>query len=215
MQISHLEAKTLIQYSSDSSLTEGEKKVLALHLTSCSTCFTFAKEIKEVEVSLQSIAKQFTNIPYTPLSANIFTRKRNLKNIWLPQLMLVSISCIFLVLGAWQFSQVDWSPISNTPLQVAPIPTPSITLTNTLVFSQDCQNINYTTQQGDTLESIAKYFNISSELIQNKNNLYSTDLKVGTKLLIPLCDVTPSLTINPPTFTTTYSPTTALTAYTP
>lgn len=217
MQISHQEARTLIQYSLERSLSKGEKGLLDVHLEYCMECNTFVNEMIKVEISLKTLANQYASIKHIPLDINAFTRKPYSKIIWFPQLVSVSIIFMIFMIGAWQFSQTDRSPVVTTPRNGAPIPTPSITLTNTNALLQNCQYVNYIIKEGDTLESIANQFNVAQELIQNENSLLSTNLKAGTELVIPFCNITPSLTINPSTFTitTAYSPTTVLTAYTP
>jgi LysM repeat protein len=217
MQISHLEARTLIQYSLDRSLNKEEKKVLEIHLETCNECITFANQVVRVEASLKSLATQYTSVQYTSLDINTFTKQKNDRMVWLPQFATVSIIFLLFLFGAWQFSRADLPPLVNLPLQGAPIPTPSVTLTNTNTFLKDCQNVNYIVKEGDTLKSIANQFNVSQEHIQIENGISSIHLKVGTELVFLVCNTTPSLTTNPPTHitTTTFSPTTSLTAYTP
>lgn len=50
----------------------------------------------------------------------------------------------------------------------------------------DSQQIEYSVQEGDTLETIASQYNISIDTIQSLNNLTSTNLSNGQKLILPI-----------------------------
>ncbi len=72
--------------------------------------------------------------------------------------------------------------LSITPAENLVAAKPQIVAT-ALKTRQDIQD--YTVQSGDTLASVAAKFNITTNSILWSNNLSSTTLKVGTKLLIP------------------------------
>lgn len=78
-------------------------------------------------------------------------------------------------------------------------------MTNTRAMVQNCDEIIYTVQNGETLESIAVLFSTVPEALMELNNLNSDMVQAGNKIKILTC-FTPSATIRPTTFTVTFSP---------
>jgi LysM repeat protein len=91
------------------------------------------------------------------------------------------------------------SPLGTVPL----IPTPLTQYPVTTTLQNDCTTVKYVVQSGDTLESIAQYFSIPMESILLANNLTSESITFSQELIIPLCELTPTSTTHPPTFTIT------------
>lgn len=217
MKISHAESRSLIQYSLDRSLNTDEQKDLFVHLQACTDCTAYAAEIKDLENNLLSTMKKHWNLAPSPLAVEVITGKRNRKSqtaIFVKLAMAGAVLILF-VYGTWQFTETNNKPGVSIPLEILPIPTPSIQMTNTDTLSLGCKEIRYIVQNGDTVESIAIQFSISLEELMKKNNLTSGLVIPGIEIVIPLCDTTPSKTIRPPTTTTTYTPTILLTAYIP
>jgi len=84
-----------------------------------------------------------------------------------------------------------------TPLPTeTPTPTPNVTPTSS---STPIPPTSYTVRYGDTLDSIARRFNTTIEVIQSFNDLEQSDvIQIGQVLLIPAADATPGPTRTPP-----------------
>src|SRR5262245_48182527 len=81
MQISHQQARLLIQFKADNTLIASEKEILNDHLMSCLECIGYANEIQETEAILRTTLRQQWNVKHIPLSiqdirANIFPKRR-------------------------------------------------------------------------------------------------------------------------------------------
>jgi LysM repeat protein len=104
---------------------------------------------------------------------------------------------------------------SNCPISVGqalkiPYPTPTIPppATNTALpvdaTKQACETVPITVQDGDTLSSIAANYGVSSDAIREFNGLTTTNVFIGSTLLVPLCKraatpgPSPTATIPPP-----------------
>jgi hypothetical protein len=64
----------------------------------------------------------------------------------------------------------------------------------------------YSVRENDTLADIAHQFSVSEEEILAVNSLEAVTLSPSMELLIPVCNWTPTGTVHPVTFTTTYTP---------
>jgi hypothetical protein len=102
----------------------------------------------------------------------------------------------------WQVTLIN-DPVQSLYSGLLPIPTPSIQYTATNSLALHCQEILYTVQENDTLQSIAEEHGTSKELIMQVNNLNTEVIQPGLELLVPVCESTPTSTIYPPTFTIT------------
>jgi hypothetical protein len=206
MQISHAETHKLIQYSMDCQLPQEDEKTLASHLQTCLECNRYNAEIKDAESTLRSTMNKHWNLTPPPLYINSI---RGEKVEFSPygrlgmQLAAISLMVMLVVFGTWRFVGGDVTP--TTTIQISPIPTPSAQMTSTHTLNQNCGEIVYTVQQGETLESIAELFSTSPESIMKLNKPASGTLQAGNKIKILTC-FTPSATIRPVTFTVTFSP---------
>jgi hypothetical protein len=212
MQISHAEAHKLIQQSMDSPLLREDEGSLSAHVQTCPECNTYRDEIRDVEDTLRTVMNKHWNSSPAPLGINAITGARlNPQGRLGVQLVMVSLMIMLAVFGAWRF--VNMNVVPTKTIQVSPIPTPSTQMTSTRILAQNCNEIIYTVQKGETLESIAGLFSISPEAIMELNNLQSDTIQAGSKIKILTC-FTPSATVRPVTFTVTFSPA-PLTASTP
>lgn len=219
MQITHEEAHKLIQFSIDQTLRPQEKDTLQTHLNECMECRTFAKEIKEVETLLLPTMLRHWNLRPIPLSIEDITSKR--KTQPQPSLILVTrtaiISIVFatFVFSAWQFTVSNGRTSTPIPVSVLPIPTPSGQSTSTKISFQNCEEVSYQVQEKDTLESIADHFSVTKDKIMAINHLSTETINTKMKLLIPICNSTPTGTVYPSTMTITFTPLTYPTTSTP
>lgn len=73
-----------------------------------------------------------------------------------------------------------------------PTPTPSPQPTNTLNPTQqaqaDCEKMEYIVKDGDTLGLIAANYNVTQASVMTYNGMNNDVVRVGMKLLIPLCE---------------------------
>ena len=207
MQITHAEAIRLIQFSADKALPFKQEKILLdEHLQECSECRAYVNQLNEMENVLQSVLRKQWNLHPAPLIINTLTGKekgkKNQGALLITRNAIISIAFLAFVLIGWQFTL---SAKSNNGVQpgLLPIPTPSALFTATSFPSQNCSNTEYQVQKNDTLDSIADHFSTSKERLMSLNHLYTETIDPATKLLIPICELTPTTTTHPPTFTIT------------
>jgi hypothetical protein len=213
MQITHEEARKLIQYNADAELNPQKKAILSLHLKDCIECQVYAKEIKEVESILLPVMKRHWNLQPIPLSAPAIASTRNSKiqaSIWLAtRTALIGFVFTAFVFTFWQFMLPSQPAFSQSPTNVLPVPTPSTQGTQSThanIQSENCEMIIYEVKANDTLESIAAQFFVSKEEIMAVNDMTKEAVEDSMELMIPICDSTPTGTVNPATLTTTYTP---------
>src|SRR5215216_2092555 len=213
MQITHEQARELIQFSLDGVLQAPEKATLRLHLQDCMDCRDYAKELREIEaIALPLMKKQWSAHP-VPLSISLFTQKKR-STIQASKLLTIRSTAIAFVFvaflfSAWQFVVSGPSSASPRALVVPLIPTPSVQTaqsTNTKITAENCEMLAYKVHENDTLASIAKRFLVPKDEILKLNQLKTEALSLSMELMIPLCNFTPTGTIHPPTFTFTYTP---------
>lgn len=219
MQITHEEAHWLIQHVTDNPLDARKREMLIKHLSVCGSCNAYASEIKEVEVTLQSVmSKQWQGNPL-PLSMELilgkYKSKSQAKILLATRFAIVSVIFVVFIFSAWQIEMTNKQTGQGQPFDILPIPTPSQQATQTEATSPACGNIIYVTQENDTLESIARQFATREDRIASENDLKTTPIRAGIELVIPTCATTATVTAHPPTFTTTLTPIFQLTTYTP
>jgi hypothetical protein len=205
MQISHAEARQLIQRSADAKLTRDDESALAAHLQSCPECGRHQTEIKDVEDALRStMIKHWSHAP-APLDMNTITGgvRFGPQGRLGTQLVAISLMVLLLVFGAWRFVNVNVTPTMT--MQISPIPTPSPQMTGTSTRAQNCNEVIHIVQQGETLEDIAISFSTSQEAILELNGLKPGTMRAGSRIRVPAC-FPPSATVDPVSFTLTYSP---------
>lgn len=217
MEITHEEARRLIQHNTDQALKQDKQIMLRAHLDGCPDCRGYAAELKETENTLRRVMHRQWNLRPTPLSMNVLTLKGNYKRrtsmILATRTALVSIAIMTFIFGVWQFRLTSESP-SQRPLSILPVPTPSTQLTSTKLVLQNCEEIKYKAQENDTLESIADQFSTLKESIMIANEMKTEVISPTMELIIPICGSTPTGTVNPATLTI-HTPSTSPTTTTP
>ena len=210
MQISHEEARTLIQFNADEALDANRKGVLRSHLDDCAECRSHADRIKETEAALRNVISKNWGMRPVPLSINA---KKELKSnqgstgmILATRTMMIGIAFTMFVIAAWQLMQVTRGTPGQSPLGILPVPTPSTQFTATTIKVQNCEEVRYRVRENDTLESIADHFSTSKEVIMSANSMETETINTTMELNIPLCDTTPTGTVHAPTLTTTHTP---------
>lgn len=219
MQITHEEARKLIQFNADNALNSQEKADLSAHIEKCIECHAYADEIKEVESILLPVMKRQWNTQPIPLSiGTIYARRNNtirMGMILTTRTLAVGAVLVAFIFSVWQFTVSGAGEASPIPMSVPPVPTPSTQSTGTKITFQNCAGIPYTIQENDTLESIAYQFATSKQELMAANNLQTESINTGMELVVPVCHFTPTGTIHPATLTTTYTPSISPTTFTP
>src|SRR6266498_4252643 len=127
MQITHEEARRLIQFSLDQMLKPQEKNRLQIHLEACMECRTFFDDIKEVEhLLLPTMLRQWNRQPI-PLSIEVITKRKSQLHssiILATRTAIISIVFAAFVFSAWQFTQSGKQTSNPLPIGVLPVPTP-------------------------------------------------------------------------------------------
>lgn len=219
MSITHKQARELLQFNLDGVLQAAEKARLSAHLQDCIDCKAYARELKEVEAILVPVLKRQWHMTPFPLSIDALLQRKSSRiktsNFLSIRTSVIGAAVMALFFGFWQIV-LSSTPVSGRPLAgVFPAPTPSLELTSTRIASEDCQLTLYVLQQEDTLASVSTRFSVSEEEVMRINNLNTRTLGTAVEIMIPICNSTPTGTVHPVTFTTTYTPALSLRTSTP
>lgn len=209
MQITHEQAQLLIQRKLDQALNAQETTVLSDHLQGCVHCQTYASEMTEVDRLLFPMLKRQWNRQPVPLSMTALTvrnQKAGLSSLLAMRKAAIGMVALALFFSVWQFVISGSSLPGQMPLLAPPVPTPSTISTNTLATREKCEMGLYIVQTDDTLSEIAAQFSVSVAEIMELNLLRTETVQPAMRLVIPLCNFTPTGTVHPATFTTTYTP---------
>jgi len=212
MEISHIEARRLIQFSLDGSLDPTDREALRRHLAQCTDCHTYEEEIGDTEKILRNVMQQAWLKHPAPLSIDTLSAFVKPKQVVL-QVVAMRLSVFTAILALIAFSIWQLSITSQPDLLghgspvIPPIPTGSMQLTSTLSTSSACGEIRYTIQANDTLAKIAMRFSVPEEAIMTANEMRSEVVTSGRVLVIPQCHSTPTGTVSPsPSLTITAQP---------
>lgn len=208
MQITHEEARRLIQFNADEVLKGHEKSLLEGHLNSCQECRNYAVEIKRLELILIPMMQRKWNqnpLPIrkqaaVPRSHPGFTEGFNAAT----RMIAMGILCIAVLFNIWQFSKSSGQDPNLSSANVPPIPTPSVFSTTTKLVGQECEQIHYTVKANERLSNIADQFSVPEQEIKRINNMDQDTLYPSMSLLIPICAPTTPGTTN--TAITTFTP---------
>lgn len=207
MSISHEEAHKLIQFKADGGLSPGPQAKLVAHLNECEDCRAYSIRLASIASILKTTLHKQWNKTSLPLPMDAIYGKTNSRwstaAILTMRKTLIGAAFMFFAFMAWH-SMVPRVTSQQYPSGTLPlIPTPSIQYSVTNTSQNECQNIIYRLQDGDTLEGIAKRFSVQAEAILLVNNMTSTTLTSIQEIVIPVCETTPTSTTYPPTFTST------------
>jgi LysM repeat protein len=208
MQITHEEAHKRIRQKADHGLKTDVEEELNAHLQACVECRSYFDAIRETESVLRQTLQKQWNVRPPPLQMDVIFEKVNSRG-WAGIFMttrtaLIGFVFILFTFAVWQSMAAGNMESQQSPLGTVPlIPTPLTQYPVTTTLQNDCTTVKYVVQSGDTLESIAQYFSIPMESILLANNLTSESITFSQELIIPLCELTPTSTTHPPTFTIT------------
>lgn len=218
MQITHQEARQLIQWRADQPLDASKREMLNLHLKGCTVCAEYANEIQETEAALRIALHKQWGVRLLPLEVMDIKVKITLNSrpvdYMATRSALLGMAVLVFFFVFWQFSSTNNGLRNSATIGVPVIPTPSLPLTSTQNNFDNCPMVQYEVQQNDTVESLAHRFLVSEQLIRDSNNLPADVDRLPSLLIIPVCELTPTGTTNPPTSTTNTPPLEFIT-YTP
>jgi hypothetical protein len=207
MQITHEEARRLIQFKADNGLNPASAEKLDMHLKTCTECRGYFNAVKDTESVLRQTLRKQWDIRPLPLSLDAIQAKANFKTGWN---FLVTTRTALLGIVFAMFAFITWQSLASgtasyqMPSGAVPlIPTPSTQYTVTNTLQNDCKEIRYIVQEGDTLDGIARQFLVSRESILLANHLTDETLIPSRELILTICGSTPTSTLHPPTLTIT------------
>ena len=214
MQITHDEARWLIEYDSDRALNSEKQRALTTHLQECEACRLRAVEMNNVENILRDVMQKRWNQPPLPLSVDsIKIHTKNVNSVFTWRVSLASVAMVTFLFLLWGFKITAFNSSESLPLGSLPVPTPSFQLTTASAISTRCDSVIYEVQEFDTLDSVADHFFVSREDIMAFNNMRSDMIYKSMQLGIPQCNITPTSVVDTPT--TTLTPNIQLTIFTP
>jgi hypothetical protein len=217
MQITHEEARRLIQFDADQALKTDKKTILRAHLKDCMECREYAADLKNVTLVLTASMHKKWDQPYSPLPRAVLLPKRNSRIsdrlILATRIAAVGAMAIAFLVGVRQVTgPAGWDP-GTVSASALPIPTPSIQSTSTKIQLQSCGLVLYVVQKDDTIERIADQFSVTPEQIIATNGVDNNTLQVGMELSIESCAAQPTGTFH--ATGTLYTPLTSPTTSTP
>lgn len=106
-------------------------------------------------------------------------------------ILVIGMALALLAFAAWAYQ--PWSllaaasPATPTPPPIGPTKTSAaVTATAVVIPTPRVLTITHTVQVGETLAGIAKRYGTTTEAIMKANNLTSSNVRVGQKLIVPL-----------------------------
>jgi len=209
-EITHQEARGLIQSGADRALDRSERARLGAHLEECRDCRAYAGEVKALEDLLRRTMQHHWVQSPAPLPiASLTAGARQVRAGLLGSAQAVRAAAIaailVLVFGTWQFSRSTGNPprIATIPL---PVPTPSTHLTSTGNPFQGCSFIRRRVGADDTLVGIARQYGVSKADLMLLNRMKTETLEPAAEIWIPRCNSTATDMTDTPAGTITITP---------
>ena len=210
MQITHEEAHRLIQLDRDEMLESHQRGILDSHLAMCLECRNYSAGIQSMESILRPLMqKQWVQQPI-PLSIDTLISRPSYRSpssaLLATRIAAIAIMFAVFMFSAWQLSSPKSDVASRMLPSNPPIPISSTStrFVSTTTQTQTCEETTYLVRGEDTLASIAYRFSTSKKEIMIANKMESETVIQGTKLIISVCNFTPTGTAR--TLTTTFTP---------
>lgn len=216
-EIPHQEVQKLLQSAAGQTLAPDDKSAIENHLSKCIECSVYAKNLTNLEVNVRRVLHTQWDSQQPDLDLRAITALASSKFSWSTifnpaHALGKAIIITSLFLGYFIISNIFGNQVStpennlpttvptpfNAALELTNSPTPSPSVTVTGRATQECEHLNYVTQAGDTLESIAAQFGVSEDVIAKRNNLKTYVVSPNMEILIPVCANIPSKTAIPP-----------------
>jgi len=212
MQITHAEARRLFHLDLDGGLSAAHRQMLASHLAVCLECQGYADSMQTMETMLRPLLQRQWNRQPAPLSIRTISSSSKPKipdsKILATRIAAAGVMFVVLMFSAWQLTFSRLSEPRPVLASVPPLPIPSTStqLIGTVTQTQKCEEQRYVVEEHDTVTSIADKFSIAKIQLLTANRLKSEDLFLGMKLIIPLCNFTPTVNALTITYTPVSSP---------
>jgi hypothetical protein len=209
MQITHEEARKLIQLALDGPLHIDQRNALDSHIAICAACQQYADSITNMESVLRPLLQRQWNQQPIPLSVGMIVSANHSRSsnqmLLATRVAALSVMFIVFVFSAWQFSLSKpsaKSSVTQANIPLIPIPSTSAQLVTTSTHDPLCDEIIYVVKENDTLSSIATQFAVSKEELSKANDIETEVVRSGARLMIPICQ--PTRTVD--TLTRTFTP---------
>ncbi len=218
MSLAHRKIHVLIQRHTDEGLSPEECASLMEHIENCPSCKKYMDDLQIVEDALRQTRNSRWASPPHPVDIQSVIQAAtrtgdNFSNIFLTRLAVTSGFLAVLAVFMFQFSLTPGqTEVVQPPTS---IPTPSLTVTNTLLSLPICPDVRYTVQADDSIARIAEKFGMPEAEIRAANGSLVDSLFPGLTLTIPTCGTTPTGTGLHPTGTVTLTPLFESASYTP
>jgi len=213
-EISHSQCRKLVQASLERMPGEHERLQLESHLDTCPSCRQYAADLHQLEDHLSHLMKKRWKAgPDLDQQSLRMIQIQSRRNAMRKSVLGIAGGVLVITIFILIFSGVlngfkphpGAFPGSGLPSQGATITPPTDTPAAKLIpaASGGCYTVSYIVKAGDTLDSIAKNFNVPvatlvalNGLANNNNNV--TILKPGLVLSLPICPSggTPNLASN-------------------
>jgi predicted anti-sigma-YlaC factor YlaD len=201
IRMTHEEARKLIHLSLDGSLNNQQKRMLDQHLASCQECRQHANSLHKMESILRPfLRRQWTEQP-VPVLMDMLVSQSSIRNsnsmMLATRIAAIGVMFMVFVFSAWQFtlSRPSAGPSIPAAIPLIPVPSTSTQLVATRTQNGTCEQTTYVVR-------IALKFGISKAELLQANDLRAEIVYTGNKLLVPLCQPTPTND----TLTKTYTP---------
>jgi len=219
--ISHLQARAWLDSTVDLALSPEQRAALEGHLAGCDECRRYEAELASLEGTLRKSLQAHLPASHAPLSLEEVLQRvkasqpaTTFVNRWVAApVLLVVLLTIFFTLGLPRGAGGGTHPTQALTATALLVPTPSASITSTLLTSPECESIRYQVQAGDTLDAVAREFSISKDILMTYNHLTAESLPA--ELSIPMCYVTPLVGSQTPSSTVTITPQAEYTMSTP
>ena len=206
MQITHEEARHLIQFALDRRIDLRQRQLLDSHLVACMNCQQYAESLKNMEKLLRPLLQRQWDRQPVPLSMSVITSKgfsHTLDRMMLAtRIAAVGLMFAVFLFSAWQltFSKPPFSSPAAASVPQIPIPSTSTELA-LITQTQTCEPTVYIVREKDLLARLADRFDSSKQELMAANHLKTDAVRAGMQLLIPTCQSTPTANISTTTFT--------------
>jgi hypothetical protein len=223
-EITHQEAKSLLQESIDQILETDDLSTLEAHLENCVECCNYANNLNDLEsglrrilhaqlddqrpnLNMQAIITPTMNFTWTSFFNPAYVQGKATISITLllGYLIIVNFFGRQFPIAVTRTPTMIPTPYTST-LAINISPTPPIQSSLLSMATQGCDTIIYVIQENDTLDKIARHFGVSKNIISTYNNLITDDLYTGGELSIPVCGQTQLQISHTPMNTTTITP---------
>lgn len=229
IELTHQQARALLQAAADQPLPAADRSALDAHLSVCNDCNAYAAQLAGVEARLRKALHTKWDSFRPDLNLQAIKQPSPASRAWnyffsqpqvlgkvtiMAALLLGYIAIVNLVGIRVPITENKTPTVLPTPngftTSFSGSPTLSAQSARTDTTTQTCDTVIYVVQENDTLESIAFQHGITKETLLGYNpsigELAANTVITGMELAIPLCESTPSRTASLPGSALTITP---------